>query len=45
MGRVHFWLLSCVSVFILLCFVRQFEGEDSFTGNGSFGDSMGAVER
>jgi len=37
MGLSHFFL--CGSS------LYQFEGEDSLNGNGSLGDSIGAVER
>lgn len=49
MGLCHFFLLSSGSVLtlwlFLFLFFYQFEREDSFNGNGSLGDSIGAVER
>lgn len=43
--RVFSRLLASFIVFFFLLKNTQFEAEDSFNGNGSLGDSIGAVER
>ena len=40
MGLAHFF-----AFFSIMLWSSQFEGEYSFTGNASLGDSIGAVER